>query len=209
MGQIMLTRSKGSWAQFIFVCRSHSARELYYAADLYSAVDMRFAIDCFPLHFFLWTSFALWSSWWAFRPCFFIGLSSSWAFGYGFAKMGINTIKKKTPQIDQWHNPQLLPTKNNHPTTTSKLRTTTHYHSQKSKLAKNHHTNHHQHSHTTTNPRNPAKLPSQNLKKPTKSSHNHEICGALEFNEGGAGGASIDDEAWVGNRAWIGDEMED
>ena len=61
--------------------------------------------------------------------------------------------KKKTPQTDQWHNPQPLPTKNNHPTTTSKPRTTTHNHYQKSKLAKNHHTNHHQHSHTTTDPR--------------------------------------------------------
>ena len=32
-----------------------------------------------------------------------------------------------------------------------------------------------------------------------KSSHSHEIRGALEFDEGGAGGAWIDDEAQVGN----------
>jgi len=47
-------------------------------------------------------------------------------------------------------------------------RTTTHNHRQKSKLAKNHHTNHHQHSHTMTNPRNPAKLPPRNLATPLK-----------------------------------------
>ena len=69
----MLTGSKGSWAQFLFVCRSHSAKELYYAADLYSAADLHFAIDCFPLNFFLWTSLALWSSWWAFGPYFSLG----------------------------------------------------------------------------------------------------------------------------------------
>ena len=69
----MLTGSKGSWAQFVFVCRSHSAKELYYAADLYSTADLRFAIDCFPLNFFLWTSLALWSSWWAFGPYFSLG----------------------------------------------------------------------------------------------------------------------------------------
>ena len=41
MGQIMLTRSKGSWAQFVFVCRSHSAKELYSAADLYFAANLQ------------------------------------------------------------------------------------------------------------------------------------------------------------------------
>ena len=54
--QIMLIGSKGSWVQFVFVCRSHFAKELYYAADLYSATDL------FPLHFFLWTFLALRSS---------------------------------------------------------------------------------------------------------------------------------------------------
>ena len=67
VGQIMLTGSKRSWAQFIFVCRSHPAKELYSAADLYSAVDP------FPLHFFLWTSLALWSFWWVFGPYFSLG----------------------------------------------------------------------------------------------------------------------------------------
>ena len=43
--QIMLTGSKGSWAQFVFVCQSHSAKELYYAVDLYSVADLRFVID--------------------------------------------------------------------------------------------------------------------------------------------------------------------
>ena len=38
---------------------------------------------------------------------------------------------------------------------------------------------------------------------------NHEICNALKFDEGGAGGAWIDDEAQVDNGAWIGNEMED
>jgi len=60
-----LIGSKGSWAQFVFVCRSHSARKLYYAADLYSAIDLYstadlcFAVDCFHLHLFLWTFLAL------------------------------------------------------------------------------------------------------------------------------------------------------
>ena len=51
MGQIMLTGSKGSWAQFVFVYRSHSARELYYALDQYSAADLRFAIDLYTKGF--------------------------------------------------------------------------------------------------------------------------------------------------------------
>jgi len=51
VGQIMLTGSKGFWAQFVFVCRSHSARELYYAADLYFAADLRFAIDLYTKGF--------------------------------------------------------------------------------------------------------------------------------------------------------------
>ena len=67
VGQIILIGSKGSWAQFVFVYRSHSAKELYSAADLYSATNP------FPLHFFLWTSLALWSSWQAFGPCFSLG----------------------------------------------------------------------------------------------------------------------------------------
>ena len=67
MGQIMLTGSKGSWAQFVFVCQSHFAEELYSAVDLYSAADP------FPSHFFLWTSLALWFSWQAFEPCFSLG----------------------------------------------------------------------------------------------------------------------------------------
>ena len=41
----MLIGSKRSWAQFVFVCLSHSARELYYAVDLYSATDLYFAVD--------------------------------------------------------------------------------------------------------------------------------------------------------------------
>ena len=73
MGQIMLTRSKGSCAQFTFIYRSHSARELYSAAKLYFTADLYSATDRFPLHFFLWTSLALWSSWWAFGPCFSLG----------------------------------------------------------------------------------------------------------------------------------------
>ena len=73
VGQIMLIGSKGSWAQFVFVCRSHPAKELYFAADLYSTADP------FPLHFFLWTSLALWSSWQAFGPCFSLGFPP-----YGF-----------------------------------------------------------------------------------------------------------------------------
>ena len=72
------------------------------------------------------------------------------------------------------HNPQPLPIKNNHPTITSKPRTTTHNHCQKSKLAKNHHTNHHQHSHTTTDPRNPATMKS-NQTATTKPRETHEI----------------------------------
>ena len=76
VGQIMLTRSKGSWAQFSLIYRSHSAKELYSAADLYSAVDLHFVADHFPLHFSLWTFLALWSSWWAFGPCFSLGFPS-------------------------------------------------------------------------------------------------------------------------------------
>ena len=82
VGQIMLTGSKGSWAQFFFICQSLSTRELYSVANLYSVADR------FSLHFFLWTFLALWSSWCAFRPCFSLGfpsygllsLVSYWAF---------------------------------------------------------------------------------------------------------------------------------
>ena len=73
VGQIMLTGSKGSWAQFVFICRSYSGRELYSVAKLYFAADLYSIANCFPLHFFLWTSLALWSSWWAFKPCFSLG----------------------------------------------------------------------------------------------------------------------------------------
>ena len=69
-GQIMLTGSKESWAQFFFICRSHSTRELYSTTNLYSAANR------FPLHFFLWTFLTLWSSWWAFGPCFSLGFPS-------------------------------------------------------------------------------------------------------------------------------------
>ena len=84
-GQIILTGSKGSWVQFIFICRSHSTRELYSvvklyfaiklysAADLYSATDLCFVVDYFYLHFFLWKFLALRSSWWVFGPCFSLG----------------------------------------------------------------------------------------------------------------------------------------
>ena len=51
VGQIMLIGLKGSWAQFVFVCQSHSARELYYAVDLYSTVDLHFAIDLYTKGF--------------------------------------------------------------------------------------------------------------------------------------------------------------
>ena len=94
VGQIMLTRSNGSWAQFALICRSHSAKKLYSAADLYSAIDLHSATDLhsaayhFPLHFFLWTFLALRSSWWVFGLCFSLGfpsygllsLASYWAF---------------------------------------------------------------------------------------------------------------------------------
>ena len=73
VGKIMLTGSKGSWAQFSLICRGHSAKELYFATDLKSTADLRFAVDCFPLHFFLWTFLALRSSWWVFGPCFSLG----------------------------------------------------------------------------------------------------------------------------------------
>ena len=36
-----------------------SARE----NDLQQNADLHFAIDCLPLHFFLWTFLAFWSSW--------------------------------------------------------------------------------------------------------------------------------------------------
>ena len=86
VGQIMLTGSKGSWAQFVFICRSHSAKELYSAADLYSTTDLRFAVDCFPLHFFLWTFLTLRSSWYVFGPYFSLSF-----FPHGTdSKMGIN-----------------------------------------------------------------------------------------------------------------------
>ena len=95
VGQIILTRSKGSWAQFVFIYRSHSAEELYFTAnlysatDLYSAADLRFAVYCFPLYFFLWTFLTLQSSWWVFRSCFSLGF-----FPHGMdSKMGINRHK--------------------------------------------------------------------------------------------------------------------
>ena len=45
-GQIMLTGSKRSWAQFVFIYRRHSARELYSAAKLY------FVANRFPCIYF-------------------------------------------------------------------------------------------------------------------------------------------------------------
>ena len=42
-----------------------------------------------------------------------------------------------------------------------------------------------------------------------KSSHSHEIRDTLEFDEGDASGAWINDEAQVSNGAWISGEMED
>ena len=89
VGQIMLTGSKRSWAQFVFICRSHSARELYSATKLYSAANR------FPLHLFLQTSLALWSSWWAFGPCFSLGFPSYRLLGTD-QKIGINTWLLKT-----------------------------------------------------------------------------------------------------------------
>ena len=56
----MFIGSKGSWAQFVFICRNHFAEELYSTADLYfatnlysavdlySVADLRFVVDCFP-----------------------------------------------------------------------------------------------------------------------------------------------------------------
>ena len=88
MGQIMLIGSKGSWAQFALIFRSHYAKKLYFAVDLYYVADLHSAANRFPLHFFLWTFLALRSSWWVFRPCFSLGfpsygllsLASYWAF---------------------------------------------------------------------------------------------------------------------------------
>ena len=70
----------------VFVCRSHSAKKLYSAVDLYSAADLYSTANPFPLHLFLWTSLALWSSWQAFEPCFSLGFLP-----HGTdSKMGIN-----------------------------------------------------------------------------------------------------------------------
>jgi len=88
VGQIMLTGSKGSWTQFVFICRSHYVEELYSTANLHSVANFYSGSDRFPLHFFFWTFLALWSSWWAFGPCFSLGfplygllsLASYWAF---------------------------------------------------------------------------------------------------------------------------------
>ena len=111
----MLTGSKGSWAQFIFICRSHSTRELYSAADLYSAEKLysaadlysvadlysaaylRFVVDYFHLHLFLWTFLALWSSWWVFESCFSLGFLPHGPLDIVFAKMGINIKFVETP----------------------------------------------------------------------------------------------------------------
>ena len=77
VGQIMLTGSKGSWAQFIFICQSHSARELYFTTDL------RFAMIALPC-----TSF--------FGPFLLFSLLGGSCFSLGFlphgtdSKMGIN-----------------------------------------------------------------------------------------------------------------------
>ena len=40
VGQIMFIGSKGSWAQFALICKSHSAEELYSAAGLYSTANL-------------------------------------------------------------------------------------------------------------------------------------------------------------------------
>ena len=73
VGQIMLTGSKGSWAQFVLICQSHSVGELYSTTDLLSIANLHFAVDRFPLHFFLWTFLALRSSWWVYGPYFSLG----------------------------------------------------------------------------------------------------------------------------------------
>ena len=39
VSQIMLTGSKGSWAQFALICQSHFAEESYSVVDLYFATD--------------------------------------------------------------------------------------------------------------------------------------------------------------------------
>ena len=93
----MFIGSKGSWAQFVFICRNHFVEELYstgdlyfatnlnFAVDLYSVADLRFAVDCFPCTSFS-GPFLLFG-----LLCGFLGLDFYWAFGYGFTKMGINT----------------------------------------------------------------------------------------------------------------------
>ena len=84
VGQIMLIGSKGFWAQFALIYQSHSAEELYSVADLYSTTNR------FPLHFFPWTSRALRSSWWAFKPCFSLVFPPYGLLGTDLQKMGIN-----------------------------------------------------------------------------------------------------------------------
>ena len=98
VGQIILTGSKGSWAQFVFICRNHSTGELYSMAKLYSTIDLYSIADRFPLHFFLWTSLALWSSWWAFRPYFSLGFPPYGLLGTD-QKIGINNNKNQLQDV--------------------------------------------------------------------------------------------------------------
>ena len=99
----MLTRSKGSWTQFVFICRSH------FVGELYSVFCGRFAFCCRSLslaflsldlsYFFIFLV--------SLSALLFIGLSCSWAFEYGFAKTCINNWLDMIGQhhlipVDQW-----------------------------------------------------------------------------------------------------------
>ena len=87
MGQIIFTGSNGSWTQFALICQSHSTEDLY------------FAVGHFPLHFSLnlGISLGFYFYFFFFGPFLLCGLLGGplsfdfyWAFGYEFAKMGIN-----------------------------------------------------------------------------------------------------------------------
>ena len=114
VGQIVFDGSKGYQTQFALVCQSHFVEELYFAIDLYSAANLYSTADFFlspgvsigfyylSIFFGPFLLFGLLGGhlclafYWAFfligfSALLFVRHSSSWTFGYGFAKTSINT----------------------------------------------------------------------------------------------------------------------
>ena len=85
MGQIIFIGSKGSWIQFVLICQSHSAGDLYFAENLYYdivhfplyfSLRLDVSLGFYFFYFVFWVFLALQSSWWVFGQHFLLGLNS-------------------------------------------------------------------------------------------------------------------------------------